>query len=620
MVSMVNLKNLYPPPSREDEHRCLRFEEVDDGPAEHEGESDHDGDAESRVLDHALAQKGTSPPATWPELGGGVMVERGAGVGGDGGLGAGEEGKGEGGEERRGGDLAIDGRGGVGGGGIRDGERGDGGGGVAGNVEVVRLGIEGAGLGAAERGRAGRGGVRCVAEDAARRAPCWARDAERARAGGGRRRERDGSGATTMVIVRVRVAGWRASPCGHRRGIIRARAHSWLSQEQAKSSGMWWLFRDCAPYEMQHGFHLEHLEAIRSRVVVDDRHVPDDELALERRFQGGGRRPRSRARATSRDVHPLAADDDDGDFALRDAGPRGDAATRLRFPRSPRDRFENAPSSSSSSVSVVAAASPRPSPRPPSPTRGKPPFPMSFTASVEDALRADEVVILGTRASLSDPSAIAALPPGFARAFPARSATSSPATPAPSALMLPRDDADDADDSDLVEVTFGVLPSQTTLSRHNCPAAPQALAGALSRRPARRTTEPGHRRVPRRTRPRHPRRRRRRARVPPVHRQERLGSRHPRGSRRDRLSGRCFAAKESNASSTSASKESNSLDIRLEILIFLRFRDRSRRSPAARVVDAPPATMDPDALVREAEEMAADPDAGRSSRTATAGA
>ena len=238
---------------------------------------------------------------------------------------------------------------------------------------------------------------------------------------------------------------------------------------------------------------------------------------------------------------------------------------------------------------------------------------MSFTASVEDALRADEVVILGTRASLSDPSAIAALPPGFARAFPRALRDLKPGdSGAKRTLMLPRDDADDADDSDLVEVTFGVLPSQTTLSRHNCPAAPQALAGLLSgvSAPAHDRTlgivaflaEPDHV-IPAAVAA---------ARAFPLYTAKSASGRDtPEGRGEIAVRGEVlFAAKESNASSTSASKESNASSTSAsKSSSSSAFAIGRGVRLAARVVDAPPATMDPDALVREAEEMAARLDA-----------
>ena len=264
-------------------------------------------------------------------------------------------------------------------------------------------------------------------------------------------------------------------------------------------------------------------------------------------------------------------------------------------------------------VSVVAAASPSTVPAPTTADAWEASFPMSFTASVEDALRADEVVILGTRASLSDPSAIAALPPGFARAFPRALRDLKPGdSGAKRTLMLPRDDADDADDSDLVEVTFGVLPSQTTLSRHNCPAAPQALAGLLSgvSAPAHDRTlgivaflaEPDHV-IPAAVAA---------ARAFPLYTAKSASGRDtPEGRGEIAIRGEVlFAAKESNASSTSASKESNASSTSAsKSSSSSAFAIGRGVRLAARVVDAPPATMDPDALVREAEEMAARLDA-----------
>ena len=233
-------------------------------------------------------------------------------------------------------------------------------------------------------------------------------------------------------------------------------------------------------------------------------------------------------------------------------------------------------------VSVVAAASPSTVPAPTTADAWEASFPMSFTASVEDALRADEVVILGTRASLSDPSAIAALPPGFARAFPRALRDLKPGdSGAKRTLMLPRDDADDADDSDLVEVTFGVLPSQTTLSRHNCPAAPQALAGLLSgvSAPAHDRTlgivaflaEPDHV-IPAAVAA---------ARAFPLYTAKSASGRDtPEGRGEIAIRGEVlFAAKIERLLDIRLEGIERLLDIRLEIIIFLRFRDRSRRSP-----------------------------------------
>ena len=140
------------------------------------------------------------------------MVERGAGVGGDGGLGAGEEGKGEGGEERRGGDLAIDGRGGVGG--------------AASATASAEMAAEVSRATSRSCASASRARVSARPSAAARvegsaasprtrrgGRPAGRRDAERAaRAGRDVVASATGAERMTMVIVRVRVAGWRASP------------------------------------------------------------------------------------------------------------------------------------------------------------------------------------------------------------------------------------------------------------------------------------------------------------------------------------------------------------------------------------------------------------------------
>ena len=260
---------------------------------------------------------------------------------------------------------------------------------------------------------------------------------------------------------------------------------------------------------------------------------------------------------------------------------------------------------------VAAAASPSTVPAPTTADAWEASSPMSFTASVEDALRADEVVVLGTRASLSDPSAIAALPPGFARAFPRALRDLKPGdSGAKRTLMLPRDDADDAN---LVEVTIGVLPSRTTLSRHNCPAAPHALASLLAG-----VSAPKHNRtlgivaflaendhvVPAAAAA---------ARAFPLYSAKSASGRDtPEGRGRIARKGEILfaAATTEDASSTTedASSSAASSSAALSSAAVSAAIGRGVRL-AARVVDAPPATMDPDALVREAEETAARLDA-----------
>ena len=260
---------------------------------------------------------------------------------------------------------------------------------------------------------------------------------------------------------------------------------------------------------------------------------------------------------------------------------------------------------------MAAAASPSTVPAPTTADAWEASSPMSFTASVEDALRADEVVVLGTRASLSDPSAIAALPPGFARAFPRALRDLKPGdSGAKRTLMLPRDDADDAN---LVEVTIGVLPSRTTLSRHNCPAAPHAIASLLAG-----VSAPKHNRtlgivaflaendhvVPAAAAA---------ARAFPLYSAKSASGRDtPEGRGRIARKGEILfaAATTEDASSTTedASSSAASSSAALSSAAVSAAIGRGVRL-AARVVDAPPATMDPDALVREAEETASRLDA-----------
>ena len=260
---------------------------------------------------------------------------------------------------------------------------------------------------------------------------------------------------------------------------------------------------------------------------------------------------------------------------------------------------------------MAAAASPSTVPAPTTADAWEASSPMSFTASVEDALRADEVVVLGTRASLSDPSAIAALPPGFARAFPRALRDLKPGdSGAKRTLMLPRDDADDAN---LVEVTIGVLPSRTTLSRHNCPAAPHSIASLLAG-----VSAPKHNRtlgivaflaendhvVPAAAAA---------ARAFPLYSAKSASGRDtPEGRGRIARKGEILfaAATTEDASSTTedASSSAASSSAALSSAAVSAAIGRGVRL-AARVVDAPPATMDPDALVREAEETASRLDA-----------
>ena len=258
---------------------------------------------------------------------------------------------------------------------------------------------------------------------------------------------------------------------------------------------------------------------------------------------------------------------------------------------------------------VAAAASPSTVPAPTTADAWEASSPMSFTASVEDALRADEVVVLGTRASLSDPSAIAALPPGFARAFPRALRDLKPGdSGAKRTLMLPRDDADDAH---LVEVTIGVLPPRTTLSRHNCPAAPHALSSLLAG-----VSAPKHHRtlgivaflaendhvVPAAAAA---------ARAFPLYSAKSASGRDtPEGRGRIARRGEILfaAATTEEAKSSTPSPAASSSDASSSAAAASAAIGRGVRL-AARVVDAPPATMDPDALVREAEETAARLDA-----------
>jgi probable aminopeptidase NPEPL1 len=107
--------------------------------------------------------------------------------------------------------------------------------------------------------------------------------------------------------------------------------------------------------------------------------------------------------------------------------------------------------------------------------------PIAFDASLDDALACDKVVVLGARASLTSPALVDALPPPIAAVW----TDAVRLTPAGDGggkrslmVRVETNGEDGGSGTRLVEVVVGVLPP--SVSRHNCSAAPFAVSTILA--------------------------------------------------------------------------------------------------------------------------------------------
>ena len=218
---------------------------------------------------------------------------------------------------------------------------------------------------------------------------------------------------------------------------------------------------------------------------------------------------------------------------------------------------------------------------------------MDFAADVSAALAADKVVILGKRGALRSPGSVASLPESLRTVWlEAVAAVRAGDNGGKRSIMVPWDNG-----GSLKDVVVGVLP--TAVSRHNCPAAAFAVDVVPRRSPsprARANPRDHHRPQGRHLR-RGPHRRRRRQAFPHVHREERAG-RRPRGRRargRVAIKGEVLVAQvDCGAASRLGSGRLDEETSARVVAVAKAVRH------ASRVVDTPPAFMDPDALVGEA--------------------